>query len=198
MSEEIHQSPNDDKRRRSARIHIALIGTVAVFPVLGSFLLYQFWKPSAFINHGELIAATQQISPAAGDPMGAALKDLSGKWTLATVDSGACDEHCKQKLYYLRQIRLTQGKEMDRIERLWIVTDGVAPTQSLMKEYQGTKIATAPNSTWVAGLPVTAAITDYIFIIDPLGNLVLRYPRGFNPTGMKKDLSRLLRASRIG
>jgi hypothetical protein len=172
---------------------------VAVFPILGSYLLYLFWQPSSFVNHGELIPSAQQVSFTANDPLGPALQELKGKWILAVVDSGVCDEPCKQKLYYLRQIRLTQGKEMNRIERLWIITDTVEPAGLLLKEHQGMRVVTAPRSGWIARLPVAnKAASDYIFIIDPLGNLVLRYPPGFNPTGMKKDLSRLLRASRIG
>ena len=191
-------NPCDEKRRRAARRQLLLIGAVAVFPFVGSYLLYQVWRPSSFVNHGELIAAEQQAPPKAGDPMSVALKQVSGKWVLAMIDSGACDEACRKKLYYVRQIRLTQGKEMDRIERMWVVTDATSPAPTLVKEHEGTRIISAPASEWVSRLPVGAAPREYIFIIDPLGNLVLRYPNGFDPTGMKKDLSRLLRASRIG
>ncbi|MFN0313631.1 MAG: cytochrome C oxidase subunit I [Burkholderiales bacterium] len=190
---------SEEKRRRSARIHLIIIGAVAVFPILGSYLLYLFWQPSSFINHGELVATSPHLALAADDPVAPALNELKGKWILALAAPGDCAQACQQKLYYLRQIRLTQGKEMQRIERLWIVTGGSEPSGDLLKQHQGMKVVRAPQSDWVARLPVGGRpASEYIFILDPLGNLVLRYPPGFNPTGMKKDLSRLLRASRIG
>lgn len=186
------------KRKRSARFHLILMGTIAAFPFVGSYLLYKFWQPTSFVNHGELVSQTQPEPPAATDPLQGTLKALEGKWVLATVDSGRCNEACRTKLYYLRQIRLTQGKEMDRIERLWMISDGDTPDATMMKEFAGMRVVPAGDSAWVRKLPATATVSDYIFIIDPLGNVVLRYPVGFNPTGMKKDLSRLIRASRIG
>lgn len=186
------------KRRRSARFHLILIGVIAASPFVGSYLLYKLWKPDAFVNHGELVVDAQPPAPSSADPLQATLKSLEGKWVLATVDSGACGETCRNKLYYLRQIRLTQGKSMDRIERLWMVSDGVAPDATMMKEFTGMQVVMASSSEWVRKLPSRTTPGDYIYIIDPLGNVVLRYPPGFNPTGMKKDLSRLIRASRIG
>jgi hypothetical protein len=187
-----------DKQRRSARLQLILIGAIAAFPILGSYILYQFWRPTSFVNHGELIAGAQMGVPRPGDPMGAALKAVEGKWVLAMVDTGACDEACRTKLYFLRQIRLTQGKEMERIERIWVVKDATTPAEKLLKDYDGTRIAMAVGSDWLSRFPAGNATSDYIYIIDPLGNVVMRYAPGFDPTGMKKDLMRLLRASRIG
>lgn len=186
------------KRRRSARLHLIIIGVIAASPFVGSYALYKLWKPSSFINHGELVADVQPQPPAGADPMASALESVKGKWVLATLDTGSCDRACRDKLYYLRQIRLTQGKEMGRIERLWMVSDDVAPDPALLKEFAGMHVVMAGASEWARRLPSKTKPSDYVFVIDPLGNVVLRYPPGFNPTGMKKDLSRLIRASRIG
>ena len=188
----------DEARRRSARRHLLLIGGIAAAPFIVSWLLYKFWQPARFMNHGELVANLQPPAPGETDPMRQALKDLAGKWVLATVDSGQCGDACRKKLYYLRQIRLTQGKEMDRVERLWMVSDQTAPDPALLKEHAGLRIVHVTDSQWVRHLPPGAPAENYLFILDPLGNVVLRYPPGFDPTGMKKDLSRLIRASRIG
>lgn len=198
MSDVAELSPAEAKKRRHARMMVALIGTVAVLPIVGSFLLYQFWRPSSFVNHGELIPPSTPMVAGPQDPMAPTLKSLSGKWVLVTLDSGACGQDCQQKLYYLRQVRLTQGKEMERIERLWILTDTTPAPDVLLKEHPGLKVVPAQGSEWVAMLPLPAPAASYVFILDPLGNIVLRYPKGFDPTGMKKDLGRLLRASRIG
>jgi hypothetical protein len=189
---------SDAEAHRRARFNLILIGAIAVLPLVGSYLLYLFWRPSSFVNHGELVAPAQVVMPAAEDVMYKALQELSGKWVLAMVDSGACEEFCRQKLYYLRQVRLTQGKDMERIERLWIITDPIRPQESLLKEYMGTRLVMAGQSPWVRQLPARSSATDHLYIIDPLGNVILRYSRDLDPSGMKKDLQRLLRASRIG
>ena len=115
------------KRQRRARFQMLLIAAVAAFPNVGSYVLYQFWRPSSFVNHGELIASAGQALPNDDDPMSMAFKQVAGKWVIAMIDEGKCSEQCQKNLYFLRQIRLTQGKEMERIERMWIVTDGVGP-----------------------------------------------------------------------
>ena len=87
---------------------------------------------------------------------------------------------------------------MGRIERLWIITDEVTPNESVLKDYEGTRVVSARGSAWVGQIPVKTSLTDYVLIIDPLGNVILRYPRDLDPSAMKRDLQRLLRASRIG
>ena len=114
------------------------------------------------------------------------------------VDSGTCDDWCRRKLYIMRQVRLTQGKDMDRVERAWLLDDAAAPAAVLVSEYAGTYLLQAPGSALLAKLPATGSVRDHIYLVDPLGNLVLRYPRDADPSRIKKDLSRLLRASRIG
>ena len=184
---------SDERSRRSTRLNLIAIATVALLPFVGSYLLYWFWQPAEHINYGEIIAAPLSELQAAG-----ALPQLQGKWAFVMVDSGACDEWCQRKLYIMRQVRLTQGKNMDRIERVWLLDDEVGPAPALLSEYAGTFVLQGPAPALLAKLPSTGAVSDHIYLVDPLGNLVLRYPREADPTRIKKDLSRLLRASRIG
>jgi hypothetical protein len=184
---------SEERSRRSARLNLIAIATVALLPFAGSYLLYWFWKPAAFVNYGELLAvALPELHTQAGLP------GLQGKWVFLMADSGVCDEWCRRKLYIMRQVRLTQGKDMDRIERAWLLDDGAAPEPALVNEYAGTYLLQAPGSALLAKLPAARSVRDHIYLIDPLGNLVLRYPRNADPSRIKKDLSRLLRASRIG
>jgi hypothetical protein len=114
------------------------------------------------------------------------------------ADSGACDEFCRRKLYHLRQLRLTQGRDMDRIERVWLVTDGLAPAAPALSDYRGTWVVRGAGSVLLRDLPAPRAVQDHIYIVDPLGNLVLRYPRDADAHKIIKDISRLLKTSRIG
>jgi hypothetical protein len=184
---------SDESSRRSARLNLIAIATVALLPLVGSYLLYWFWKPSAFVNYGDLLAV-----PLPELQAGSALPQLKGKWAFLMVDSGTCDAWCQRKLYIMRQVRLTQGKNMERVERAWLLDDSVTPAPALISEYAGTYLLQAQGSTLLAKLPVSGLLRDHIYIVDPLGNLVLRYPRDADPSRIKKDLSRLLRASRIG
>ena len=69
------------------------------------------------------------------------LSQLRGKWLLVSIDSGRCDESCNRKLLYMRQLRLTQGKNTDRVERVWLISDGAVPPAEVAKEYEGTWLA---------------------------------------------------------
>lgn len=179
---------------RSARFNLIAIATVAALPLVGSYLLYLLWKPTDYVNYGELVRPTPlpELTSAPG------LQEAKGKWMYVVVDSGSCDAFCQRKLYIIRQLRLTQGKDMDRVERVWLLDDAVDPAPSLMAEYEGTLTVPAAGAQWLSKLPAAASARDHIYIVDPLGNLMMRYPRDADPSRMKKDLSRLLRASRIG
>ena len=184
---------SDESSRRSARRNLIALAAVALLPLVGSYLLYWFWTPTAFVNYGDLLAVPLPELQARN-----ALPQLKGKWAFLMVDSGACDAWCRRKLYIMRQVRLTQGKNMERIERAWLLDDTVPPAPALVREYAGTYLLPAQGSALLAKLPVSGVLRDHIYIVDPLGNLVLRYPRDADPSRIKKDLSRLLRASRIG
>ena len=166
----------------SPRAKLGLVAAACAAPfVLGTAAYFLGWGGGASANYGELIAPR----PLSGAPFDA----LRGKWVLATFDTAACDAYCERKLYFMRQVRRTQGKEMGRIERLWAITDGGKPRPELLAAIEGTR---------VAALNDQAFSPDYIYLIDPLGNLMLRFPRDPDPSRMVKDLQRLLRYSRIG
>ena len=132
-------------------------------------------------NYGELV--TPQAVAAPG------LDKLRGKWVLVMADAAACDAYCERKLYFMRQVRRAQGKEQERIERLWLLTDDGKPRPEVLAAIEGTR-------TQRANVPVF--LKDHIYVVDPLGNLMMRFPRDPDPSRMIKDLQRLLKYSRIG
>ena len=177
-----------------------LIAALTAAPVAASYLLYYFWQPDRTANYGELLEPRPlpdpQLALADGTPF--RLSQLRGKWALVTVDAGGCDANCDRKLLYLRQLRLTQGKNMDRVERVWLIADGAAPRAEAAAAYQGTWLVRATAAELLGAFPATGAASDHIYLVDPLGNLMLRFPRNPEPRLMMKDLARLLKASRIG
>ncbi len=203
-------SDEETIRSRKSRRTMLLVAAVCLAPFIGSFTLYYFWQPSGRINYGELVegvtlpaGAVAPLAPLAplaqkgtGKPFDFA--QVRGRWIFVTVDSGACDDYCQKKLWKMRQVRLTQGKYPERIERVWLVNDAHGVAASVLKEYEGTWVASAQDHAVLKLLPHADAQRDHIYLVDPLGNVVLRYPKDADPSRMKKDLSRLLRISRIG
>ncbi len=171
------------------RNKVFLVGFVCIAPALLAWAAYLFdWAPGTTDNYGELIAP----KPLSGPPIDAA----RGKWTMVTFDRAACDAQCEKKLYFMRQIRRAQGKDMERIARIWVVTDGAAPKPELLAAIEGTVVARAGGVAFAGSFPGTP--TDHIYLVDPLGNLMMRFPRDPDPARMIKDLKRLLKYSRIG
>lgn len=173
-------------------------------PLIFSYLTYYIIKPQGRTNYGDLIDPRAYPIPELGistlDGKPAALTDFKGKWIMLQVNGGDCQKACKDKLYYMRQLRLTQGKEMERIERVWLITDKEPLQTVLMREYEGTHMLRVDPAKLAAWLPVDASnsAADHYYMIDPLGNLMMRFPKNPDANKIKKDISKLLKASRIG
>jgi len=189
-------SENAPKRRWS----LWLIGVLCIAPVAASYFAYYVMPPGGHTNYGELMDAKPlpdaRLSLVDGTPF--QLSQLRGKWVLLMTGSARCDEACQRTLFTLRQLRLTQGRDMERIERVWLVSDAAALPDGLMVDYRGTWLARAGASGLLERLPAERPRAEYIYLVDPLGNLVLRYGRDGEPARMIKDLTRLLKTSRIG
>jgi cytochrome oxidase Cu insertion factor (SCO1/SenC/PrrC family) len=169
----------------SARAKLLLIFLACAAPFALAWAAWYFgWAPGAAGNYGELIAP-RAVS-------GEALSGLRGKWVLVTFDAAACDAYCERKLYYMRQVRRAQGKDQARVERLWVITDEGKPRPELLAAIDGTRLSRAAPGDF-PGEP-----RDHIYLVDPLGNLMMRFPRDPDPSKMLKDLQRLLKYSRIG
>jgi cytochrome oxidase Cu insertion factor (SCO1/SenC/PrrC family) len=164
-----------------------LIAIVCLAPAVLGWLVYASrWDTGARGNYGELVAP-RSLS-------GSLIDAVKGKWALVVFDAAACDAECEKKLYIVRQIRRAQGKDMERIERVWVLTDAGTPRAALLEAIEGTRVVKPPQD-FVQRFPGDPA--SDIYLVDPLGNLMMRYPRDPEPTKMIKDLQRLLRYSRI-
>jgi hypothetical protein len=185
------KNENPEKKRRG-RLKLALLALFFLLPVGASYLIW--WldlAPGTTGNYGTLLRPQQVALPAAGD--------LKGKWVLVQFDGGACAAACERKLYFMRQVRRAQGKEMQRVARLWLLTDRVPPDAKLLKAIEGTVVAPRDGIDAANGaFPAQGSVTDHIYLVDPLGNLMMRFPREPDPSRVIKDLQRLLRASSFG
>ncbi|MCC7486536.1 MAG: cytochrome c oxidase subunit I [Burkholderiales bacterium] len=184
---------------RRSRTTFWLILLVAAAPVAASYFAYFLWRPASTVNYGELIVPRPVSGIALARPDGTPfdLSALRGKWVLVAVDAGSCDAECERKLVYLRQLRLTQGKNRDRVERAWLVS-GAGPVAGVAARFPGMLVLRASGPGLAEAFPAPRAASDHIYLIDPLGNLMMRFPRDPDPKGMTRDLSRLLKASASG
>jgi len=190
--------------QHAGRWKLFAVIAVCAAPMIASYFAYYVIKPEGRTNYGALLDPRSYPMPDLGavtlDGKSAGLDAWKGKWIMLQVDQSDCAEACKTKLYQMRQLRLTQGKEMDRIERVWAITDDKPLDTIVMREYDGTRLLRVKPEAikrWLPAEPGTA-VTDHIYIIDPLGNLMMRFPKDPDPNKIKKDLARLLKASRIG
>ncbi len=183
--------------RPRSNLVLWLVLALCLVPVIGSSLLYFFWTPQRFVNHGELIDPVALASTTVRQVDGRSFRfsDLNGRWILLSIDDSICDDHCREKLYLMRQIRLTQGKDAERIERVWLIRNAQQPLPELSATYRGTLEVVMSEPTILDKFPGGANRTDYIYVLDPMGNLMMRFQRDVEPNRMKKDISKLLRLS---
>jgi hypothetical protein len=128
------------------------------------------------------------------------LRALKGQWLLISVASGDCQAQCQHHLYMQRQLREGVGKEKDRVDWVWLVSDEAVIAPSLLPAL-GTatvlRVPTAQLQTWLQPEP-GLALEDHLYVVDPLGNWMMRFPARIEvdkAPKAKRDMERLLRAS---
>ena len=193
---------NDPKR--NGRWKLFAVIAICASPVIASYLTYYVIKPEGRTNYGALIDPRAHPVPALGtvtlDGRPAGLDAFKGKWIMLQAADAECETTCRSRLQDMRQLRLAQGKDMDRIERVWLITDDLPLETMLMREYDGTRMLRVKLAVLTSWLPTEegGSVVDHIYLIDPLGNLMMRFPKNADPNRIKKDLAKLLKASRIG
>ncbi len=197
---------------RNQRIKLLVILGMFVLPVLLAWLWHansDRWRPSGTTNYGELITPARPLAAFSIRGLDGALitqEFLRGRWTLVYIGAAECDKRCRTNLYNIRQVRLALNEKFDRVQRLWVLSDGRGSEQlpALIADHPGLKVA-KPDAAELARLlaqfgntDVSAPVTGRIYLVDPLGNLMMRYPVEAKPKGMLKDLERLLKTSWVG
>jgi hypothetical protein len=183
------------RRRRRGRLVALGILVICAVPLAAAIVAFYFFPPTGRVNYGELIEP--RLLPATSlmriDGHSFSLGELKGKWVMLQADSSDCTARCRAKLFNMRQVRLAQGKNMERIDRVWLLLDAGQPPAELQPLYQGT-IVVRDGAAFVAALPASD-VRDHVFLIDPLGFAMLRFPKDADPKRMIKDLERLLKYS---
>ena len=191
-------------RLRLARHPLVWIAVIALAPIVASYSVFYLFPRAASTNYGTLlpiapiegVEGTRVDGPPSrlgGSPF--RLDDLRGRWVVVTlVDGSGCDRGCERRLYATRQARTMQGKEQERVVRLVLLADGTSPSAELLAQHPGLVVVRVSHGV-AARFPSGA---KSLYVVDPLGNLVLSWPDNPDIKGIAKDLARLLKASQIG
>jgi hypothetical protein len=196
----------DEARRRTAigRAKMLLVLLVCAAPVVASYLSFYVFRPEGRSNYGTLIVPSRAVPadlPLADlDGRRVSAASLKGQWLLVVVGRGGCDSDCEQRLFMQRQLREMAGRERDRIDKLWLVTDDAPVAPSLRAALAA---APAMQVLRVRG-PVLAewltpaageSLESHLYVVDPMGQWMMRAPPHADPSKLIRDIDRLLRAS---
>jgi hypothetical protein len=190
--------------RRNGRLKLFVLLFVCAAPIIASYVTYYIIKPSGRTNYGAFIDQRAHPMPKLAsttlDGRPETLENYAGKWIMVKVGGGACDEACTKQLFAMRQLRTMQGKNMDRVERVWLITDKEPVDTMLIRQYDDMHMLRVPPEQLAKWLPVEQGtkLEDHLFLVDPRSNLMMRFPKDPEPRKVHKDLSKLLKASAIG
>jgi hypothetical protein len=208
LSFSVHSMPSphleEEGRRTAGRLKMLLVLLVCAMPVIASYVAYFVIRPEGRTNYATLIQPQRPMPAGLGlaELDGAAVdpESLRGNWTLLVVAGGACDASCERQLWLVRQLREALGRDKERVDKLWLVDDAAMPKPELQASLAAgtpTRVLRVPRETlarWLEpepGQPLSA----HLYVIDPLGHLMMRTPVEADPSRFKRDLERLLRAS---
>jgi len=191
------------RRTRVGRWKMLLVLALCATPVVASYITYYVVRPDARRVFGTLIEPQRPLPDLIGASLDGAkrnLRELKGQWLLVSVAGGGCDARCQQHLYLQRQIRESLGKEKDRVDRVWLVNDAVAPSDVLAPALKDSTVLQVPGAALAQWLSADTgrALPEHLYLVDPLGNWMLRFPADLDPAGAakaKRDIERVLRAS---
>jgi hypothetical protein len=192
------------RQRASGRWKMLLVVLVCALPVMASYFTFFVVRPSgtgtAYSTLVQPAVAMPQVPARLLDGSQKPLRSLVGQWLLVVVDSGACAQACEKRLYLQRQLREMTGREADRIDKLWLVIDDAPLSPALQQALAATPAMTILRlprdavAAWLKPAP-GQALEDHLYIVDPLGDWMMRAPADADPSRLKRDIDRLLRGS---
>lgn len=205
----VHSMPELDAasdlatRTKHGRWKMLAVLLICAAPVIASYFTYYVVRPEGRRNFGELIDPQRPTPPLLArslDGQMVNLQTLKGQWLLVSVAGGACDTACQNHLYLQRQLRESLGQEKERVDWVWLVTDDAPVPDALRPGLKGATVLRVPGdqlATWLQ--PAQGQqLPDHVYVVDPMGNWMMRFGAGLNTQAAlkaKRDLERLLRAS---
>ncbi len=206
----VHALPQPDApdvmvgaRTRIGRWKMILVLLICAAPVIASYFTYYVIRPEGRRNFGTLIDPQRPLPNLQAmtlDGKTVSLPTLKGQWLLISVAGGACPKDCEEHLYLQRQIRETLGREKDRVDWVWLIDDAAPVSEPLREAVERATVLRVPAQElqqWLQSEPGTR-LSDHMYLVDPIGNWMMRFPAGINADTapkVRRDIERVLRAS---
>jgi hypothetical protein len=193
----------DARRTMGGRLRMILVLLICASPVVASYLMFYVIRPSSMKSFGELILPVKAM-PAlqTKDLTGASvsLQSLKGQWLLVSVAPAACNDACQQNLYLQRQLRAALGREKDRTDWVWLVSDAGNLDEQLLSGLTEAVVLRLPEAEIARWLAPQAgqSLSDHLYWVDPHGDWMMRFPAKLtteNAPQLRRDWERLLRAA---
>jgi len=192
------------RRTAVGRLKMLAVLAVCAAPVVASYFTYFVIKPQGRANYSELITPPRALPEAlplttlAGERVKPA--SLRGQWLLLVVADAACDTSCESNLFLQRQLRETLGREKYRLDKLWLIPDDATPRPEVMQAVEASEPVTVlrvPRAELAAWLSPAEGHTlaQHMYLVDPMGQWMMRAPADPEPAKLRRDVERLLRAS---
>lgn len=203
LPEPAQAAAEDGRRTRRGRLQMLALVLISAMPVIASYFTYYVVRPEGRRNFGELIEPQRPMPEMLVQGLDGSISSLSalkGQWLLLSVGGGNCQEPCVQRLYLQRQMRESLGKNKDRLDAVWLVSDVEPITKELQAGLHEATILRAPRNELEHWLAPEAghALDEHLYVIDPNGNWMMRFPAQLDLAAAgkaKRDIERLLRAS---
>ena len=191
------------ERSRKGRIKMLLVLLVCAAPVLASYFTYYVIRPEGRRNFGELIAGQPPIPAVQAQTLDGRtidLQSLQGQWLLVSASPAACGTVCQNNLYLQRQLRESMGREKERVDWVWLITDEGDPPAALLDGLSQATVLRVPQADVAQWLAPAAGqqLTQHVYVVDPMGHWMMRFPALMalaDAAQARRDLERLLRAS---
>jgi hypothetical protein len=189
---------------------LLILFALFTLPLALAFVLYygMGWRPGGGTQHGDLLDPARPLPDvslmrADGHPTGSGF--LRTRWSLVYVGRGSCDPACRQALLDTRQIRLALDRQATRVQRVLLYLGEYGDAAGIRRDHPdllAARVDSAPGAELLRPFPeldgVPVASAGRIYVVDPLGNLVVSYPPAADRRGLLKDMERLLKLSHIG
>jgi hypothetical protein len=209
LSFTVHSMPAPDqavRRQRvvGGRLRMLLVLLACAAPVIASYFTYYVVRPDGRTNYSALIQPSRtmpaDLAPTTLEGASVPPASLRGQWLLVMVGDAACGTTCEAHVYMQRQLREMLGRERDRVDRVWLLTGAGTPRPELLQAAEATgpvtvlRVAPGAVAAWLQ--PADGqALEDHLYLVDPMGEWMMRVPADPEPQRVKRDLEKLLRAS---
>lgn len=175
------------------RLILLAIVAIGVLPLLAALYFRYVSPPEVKATVGQPLDPVRLPFELLQRADGAKLEhpEVSGKWLVILAAPAGCDERCRHALYLTRQARTAQGRNMARVDRLWLITDAATPAADLMAAHPDLVLIRTTDGNV---LPLLGGSERrYINLVDRRGLLVFRYPDDPEPKAFIRELGKLIK-----